>query len=107
MHSLWTNYNQKHFNFLNRERIKKRIKLLNEVILQNCLQEKPRRYYLKDKRKRTIKTIYGEICIERDYYYDLQTKKYVCLLDKYIGLQKRFKYDQEYEKAILRLIKLV
>ena len=80
--------------------------MLNEVLLQKSLREKPRRYYLKDKRKRTIKTIYREICFKCNYYYDVQTKKYVCLLDKSIGLQKRFKYDQQYEKTILRLMKI-
>lgn len=53
-----------------------------------------RRYVPKDIRSRMIETLLGQVEIKRRYYLDLETGKYVALLDEYLGISKRDRVSQ-------------
>ena len=42
------------------------------------------RFYLKDKRTLTFESVFGSVTLERNYYQDKKTGKYVYLLDQYL-----------------------
>src|SRR5699024_10617798 len=43
------------------------------------------RFYLKDKRTLTFESVFGSVMLERNYYQDKETGKYVYLLDRYLA----------------------
>src|SRR5699024_151037 len=43
-----------------------------------------KRFYLKDKRMLTFESVFGSVMLERNYYQDKKTGKYVYLLDQYL-----------------------
>lgn len=46
-----------------------------------------KRFYLKDKRKISLETMFGTISLRRNYYRDCQKNEYVCLLDRYLAFE--------------------
>lgn len=44
-----------------------------------------KRFYLKDKRTFTFESVFGQIELKRNYYYDRVTGKYVSLLEQYLS----------------------
>jgi len=50
-------------------------------------------YYVKNTRKRTIITVYGEVTYTRTEYIDRLTSKMFCPVDRKIGLLPRQRYD--------------
>lgn len=51
-------------------------------------QRDKKRYKIKDTKKATIKTVYGEVEYSRRYYYDTDKKEYVYLLDEMMDMDK-------------------
>jgi len=57
---------------------------LDQVIAEN--RDKAR-FQLKDKRKMTMDSLFGSIEVNRNYYYDRESKKYVSLLDQHLQFE--------------------
>lgn len=47
-----------------------------------------KRYKCKDRKTTTIKTVYGEVEYQRNYYFDLEEGRYIYLLDDEIQMEK-------------------
>src|SRR5690606_18039398 len=52
---------------------------LDQLLAEN---RDKKRFQLKDKRKMTMDSLFGSIEVNRNYYYDRESKKYVSLLDQ-------------------------
>lgn len=61
--------------------------VLQELDQQIAETRDKRRFQLKDKRTVTMDCMFGSIEITRNYYYDRETNKYVCLLDQYLQFE--------------------
>lgn len=59
--------------------------LLEDIDRQLAETRDKRRYHLKDKRRTTIQTLFGEIAIERNYYLDREQNRYTFLLDSFLA----------------------
>lgn len=55
---------------------------LDEAI---ALGRDKKRYYLKDKRTLKFESVFGQVELERNYYQDRESGKYVYLLDQYLA----------------------
>ncbi|KHF26715.1 hypothetical protein LR68_04462 [Anoxybacillus sp. BCO1] len=61
--------------------------LLEEI--DHTLAEKrdKKRYALKDKRMIRMQTMFGEVKIKRNYYFDREKQEYICLLDAFLQFE--------------------
>jgi len=57
---------------------------LTELDQQLAENRDKARFQLKDKRVMTMDSLFGSIEVNRNYYYDRENKKYVCLLDQHL-----------------------
>lgn len=55
---------------------------LDEVI---AVGRDKRRFYFKDKRTLKFESVFGQVELKRNYYYDREAEKYVYLLDQYLS----------------------
>ena len=53
------------------------------------------KYYVKNTRKRTLITMYGEITFRRTQYINLSTKKPYCYIDDKLGIDSRIRYTND------------
>lgn len=77
--------------------------LLEDMDKQIAEDRDKQRYRLKDKRKTTIVSLFGEINLERNYYYDREKGKYVFLLDRYLEFEGAGEFSPLVEEAALEL----
>ena len=63
--------------------------------------DRKRHYYIKQTRKRTIITLYGELTYTRTEYIDRYTKKSYCYLDEKFGIRKRERFDSCVQNLII------
>ncbi|MEK4873484.1 ISLre2 family transposase [Bacillus sp. FSL W8-0102] len=59
--------------------------LLEDIDRQLAETRDKRRYHLKDKRRITIQTLFGEVTFERNYYLDREQNRYTFLLDSFLA----------------------
>ncbi|KYD14245.1 hypothetical protein B4135_2875 [Caldibacillus debilis] len=59
--------------------------LLEDIDRQLAETRDKRRYHLKDKRRTTIQTLFGEVTFERNYYLDREQNRYTFLLDSFLA----------------------
>lgn len=72
--------------------------------IDTILFENPKRkleYETKDLRKRTLVTEYGNIEYTRRYYRNKQTKEYIYLADKKMGIEKNERITKDVESKII------
>lgn len=75
------------------------IEIINELDRQYCVSiERKRKYHIKDYKKRSILTIFGEITYYRHYYKSKLDGKSFCYIDRLLGL-KKYDYFDPYIKA--------
>ena len=75
------------------------VDLINELDRQYCISiERKRKYHIKDYKRRTILTIFGEITYYRYYYKSKLDGSSFCYIDKLLGF-KRYDYFDPYIKA--------
>ncbi|HLQ73673.1 MAG TPA: UPF0236 family protein [Bacillota bacterium] len=55
---------------------------MDAVIAEN---RDKRRFQLKDKRRLSFDYMFGHVDVQRNYYFDCETGKYVSLLDQYLA----------------------
>jgi len=80
------------------------MKLLLEDFDQQIIDKRDKqRFHLKDKRKLTIDSLFGEIEINRTYYRDRETGEYVYLLDRYLGFEGAKGFSPLVEEAAIEL----
>lgn len=77
--------------------------LLEDMDKQIAEDRDKQRYRLKDKRKTTIVSLFGEIDLERNYYYDRDKGGYVFLLDRYLEFEGTGEFSPLIEEAALEL----
>lgn len=58
-------------------------------------EDRLNKYYVKNTRKRTIITMYGEITFRRTQYINLSTKKSYCYVDDKLGIDSRIRYTND------------
>lgn len=58
-------------------------------------EDRLNKYYVKNTRKRTIITMYGEITFRRTEYINLSTKKSYCYVDDKLGIDSRIRYTND------------
>ncbi|WP_157727857.1 UPF0236 family protein [Aeribacillus pallidus] len=59
--------------------------MLEDIDRQLAETRDKRRYHLKDKRRSTIQTLFGEVTFERNYYLDREQNRYTFLLDSLLA----------------------
>lgn len=62
-----------------------------------------KRYYLKDKRVLQFQTMFGFVEVKRNYYYDRQKEKFVCLLDQFLNINSRSGFSPMVEEYAMEL----
>ena len=58
-------------------------------------EDRLNKYYVKNTRKRTLITMYGEITFRRTQYINLSTKKPYCYVDDKLGIDSRIRYTND------------
>ena len=58
-------------------------------------EDRLNKYYVKNTRKRTLVTMYGEITFRRTQYINLSTKKSYCYIDDKLGIDSRIRYTND------------
>ena len=58
-------------------------------------EDRLNKYYVKNTRKRTLVTMYGEITFRRTQYINLSTKKPYCYIDDKLGIDSRIRYTND------------
>lgn len=58
-------------------------------------EDRLNKYYVKNTRKRTLITMYGEITFRRTQYINLSTKKPYCYIDDKLGIDSRIRYTND------------
>lgn len=58
-------------------------------------EDRLNKYYVKNTRKRTLITMYGEITFRRTQYINLSTKKSYCYVDDKLGIDSRIRYTND------------
>ena len=58
-------------------------------------EDRLNKYYVKNTRKRTLVTMYGEITFRRTQYINLSTKKSYCYVDDKLGIDSRVRYTND------------
>lgn len=58
-------------------------------------EDRLNKYYVKNTRKRTLITMYGEITFRRTQYINLSTKKSYCYVDDKLGIDSRVRYTND------------
>ena len=58
-------------------------------------EDRLNKYYVKNTRKRTLVTMYGEITFRRTQYINLSTKKPYCYVDDKLGIDSRIRYTND------------
>ena len=58
-------------------------------------EDRLNKYYVKNTRKRTLITMYGEITFRRTQYINLSTKKPYCYVDDKLGIYSRIRYTND------------
>lgn len=58
-------------------------------------EDRLNKYYVKNTRKRTLVTMYGEITFRRTQYINLSTKKSYCYVDDKLGIDSRIRYTND------------
>ena len=58
-------------------------------------EDRLNKYYVKNTRKRTLITMYGEITFRRTEYINLSTKKSYCYVDDKLGIDSRVRYTND------------
>lgn len=58
-------------------------------------EDRLNKYYVKNTRKRTLITMYGEITFRRTEYINLSTKKSYCYVDDKLGIDSRIRYTND------------
>ena len=58
-------------------------------------EDRLNKYYVKNTRKRTLVTMYGEITFRRTEYINLSTKKSYCYVDDKLGIDSRIRYTND------------
>ena len=58
-------------------------------------EDRLNKYYVKNTRKRTLVTMYGEITFRRTEYINLSTKKPYCYIDDKLGIDSRIRYTND------------
>ena len=58
-------------------------------------EDRLNKYYVKNTRKRTLVTMYGEITFRRTQYINLSTKKPYCYIDDKLGIDSRIIYTND------------
>jgi hypothetical protein len=62
------------------------LKILDELV---CADRDCERFEIKDRRLRSVETLFGTLWFKRRYYWDREIKTHVALLDEALGLAKR------------------
>lgn len=96
----WSNYRyvdntlsiQKEINEIIRKFIIEFISIIDETF-KNSSERKSKYNINKSNVKRTIYTIYGEICFERTFYINKKTNEYYFFVDDVLGLEAYTTYD--------------
>ncbi|PUU88684.1 UPF0236 family transposase-like protein, partial [Halanaerobium sp.] len=84
-----------------RERFKKILEEIDQAIMENRDKDK---FKLKDIKKRTIDTLFGEVTIKRRYYQD-SNDKFRFLLDQYLNIPANERQSPALKEIALDLVK--
>lgn len=80
------------------------LKLLLEDMDKHIAENRDKkRFRLQDTRRCSIASLFGEIEIERNYYFDRKTGKYVYLLDRYLEFEGAGGFSPLLEEAAIEL----
>ncbi|XJZ27521.1 UPF0236 family transposase-like protein [Bacillota bacterium Lsc_1132] len=77
--------------------------LLEEIDDQIAVERDKKRYRFQDKREISLVSLFGEIKLERRYYRDRKTGKYVYLLDRYLEFEGAGEFSPLIEEAAIEL----
>lgn len=77
--------------------------LLEDIDKQIAQERDKKRFRQKDTKKISIVSLFGEIELKRNYYYDREKQEYVFLLDRYLEFEGAGEFSPLIEEAALEL----